>query len=109
MPPPIIDRPRLPSSLANPAIMRPIPSSTRPAPTSMRRRSDVSVRATSSRIAATGAMCEARRAGRYAATMVTTTPTPKEAQIVRSWIPNSAPDRSSPKMPNSDLSPSASR
>ncbi len=71
-----------------------------------RRRSDRSGMATSSRMAATGGIRAARRAGNQAATSVTRMPTAKQTTTVRASI-GSDPVIFSPNVPSRALSPVA--
>ncbi len=84
------------------------PAATSPMPSQNRRRSELSGRAMSSRIACTGAIREVRRAGSQAAATVTTTPTAYATSTVRGAKRSDCPDRSSPKPPNRVRIPSAS-
>jgi len=70
-------------SKASAHIISAAPTAVSTAPPSFRRRSDDSRMVTSSRIAAIGGTLAARRAGRYPATRVTTTPTAWAAAAVR--------------------------
>ncbi len=94
-------------SRVNPKTMLAAPSRISTKPTSTRRRSDASGSATSSRSAATGGIEEARRAGRYAASIVTSTPTPYDATTVRRLTGKVARLRSKPTAPNSSCRPRA--
>ncbi len=63
----------------------------------------------SSRIACTGEIRDVRRAGRYAAVIVTITPTAYAARKLRGRNTSDCPDRSSPKVANRARSARASR
>ena len=77
-------------------------------PNTRRRRIEVSGSAMSSLSACTGAIRPTRRAGKYAATMVTSTPTTYDAMTVRGPNTSGCPDRSRPNWPNSTRSAIAS-
>ena len=108
MPTPMRLRPRFPLRV-KPVTMPTTPTTISPKPTRTRRRNEASGIATSSRSAATGGIAEARRAGRYAATIVTTTPTTYDATTVRRLTGKDARLRSKPIAPKSSCRPRARR
>ena len=102
------NRPVLPF-LSKPSTIAAAPTAISTKPATTRRRSDDSGSATSSRSAATGGIREARLAGRYAATIVTTSPTTYDATTVRGSRLKDARLRSRPIVPKKACRPRASR
>ncbi len=87
--------------------IRPAPPTSIATPATSRLRSVDSGMAMSSRSAVTGAIRAARRAGRYAASVVTPTPTTYDATTVSGRKTSGCPERSRPKLANSARMPIA--